>query len=83
LSGRTVPTVAADTTPIFRFSGPLPSGPRYRMWVMPHAVVLDVAERPVLVCAQRLQPEECAWLATALRETSLPLSSADEGNPDR
>lgn len=72
-----------DTVPLYRFSGPLPSGPLYRLWVMPHAAVLDVADRPVLVCAQRLTPKECTWLALALREAAVPPSSVDEGNPDR
>lgn len=59
------------TDHIFRASGPLPSGRHFRMWVMPAAVVLLVADADPVVHAQRhLDMAGMRDLATALNEAA-------------
>lgn len=59
------------TDRIFRASGPLPSGRHFRMWVMPSAVVLLVAEAaPVVHAVRGIDAAGMRDLATALKEAS-------------
>lgn len=59
------------TDRIFRASGPLPSGRHFRMWVMPSAVVLLVADaEPVVHAVRGIDMAGMRDLATVLSEAA-------------